>query len=524
MQNTLIVDVIWWVPAGIAFVGILFGVLMHMIYDRVRGHAAVHQANNIKAAAQRDAENTAREAEILARNEVVKAREHFEQEVTARRMELLAMEDRLMQREVNLDRRLALVDKKEQTLEDKLAEADQQRSTLKEAEATLQKLHENLRAKLQETAGLPREEARRQLLAQTEEELRAETTQLIRRSQQQARATAEAEARSVILQAIERYAAPVVNEVAVCSVTLPNEEMKGRIIGREGRNIRAIEQACGVQIVIDDTPGVVQISSFDPIRREVARLTMEQLVADGRIQPARVEEVVAKIQQDLDEVMLKAAETAAGELGLQGIAPEVLRLLGRLKFRQSYAQNVLAHSVETARLMGLMAADLGLNPQVAKRVGLLHDIGKALGHEVEGSHAVLGAEFLKRHGEPEQVYAAVGAHHHEAEGDNIYSALAGAADAITAARPGARIENTELFIKRLAELESLATRLPGVEKAYAFQAGRELRVFVEPRKVDDAGALRLARELSRQIEHELKYPGQIRIVVVRETRFVEFAR
>lgn len=524
MQSTLVVDVIWWVPAGIAFVGILFGMLMHMIYDRVRGSAATHQASNIKAEAQRNAENVAREAEILARNEVVKARENFEHEVTTRRQELLGMEDRLMQREVNLDRRVTLVDKKEQTLESKLGDLEQQQTALKDAEVTLQKLNENLRAKLQETAALPREEARRQLLAQVEEELRQETSQLVRRSQQQARATAETEARALIIQAIERYAAPVVNEVAVCTVMLPNEEMKGRIIGREGRNIRAIEQACGVQIVIDDTPGVVQISSFDPIRREVARLTMEQLVADGRIQPARIEEVVAKIQQDLEEVMLKAAEQAVNELGLQGLASEILRLLGRLKFRQSYAQNVLAHSVETARLMGLLAADLGLDPLTAKRVGLLHDIGKALGHEVEGGHAVIGAEFLKRHGEAEQIYSAVGAHHHETEGDNIYSALASAADAITAARPGARVENTELFIKRLSELETLATRLPGVEKAYAFQAGRELRVFVEPRKVDDVGALKLARELSRQIEQELKYPGQIRIVVVRETRFVEFAR
>jgi ribonuclease Y len=497
---------------------------MHMIYDRIRGSAAVHQARTIQETAQRNAENVAREAEILARNEVMKARENFEHEITARRQELLGMEDRLMQREVNLDRRVALVDKKEQALEGKLGDLEQQKAALKEAELTLQKLNENLRAKLQETAALPREEARRQLLAQVEEELRQETSQLVRRSQQQARATAESEARSLIIQSIERYAAPVVNEVAVCTVTLPNEEMKGRIIGREGRNIRAIEQACGVQIVVDDTPGVVQISSFDPIRREVARLTMEQLVADGRIQPARIEEVVAKIQHDLDEVMLKTAEQAVGELGLQGLAPEILRLLGRLKFRQSFAQNVLAHSVETARLMGLLAADLGLDPLTAKRVGLLHDIGKALGHEIEGSHAMIGAEFLKRHGESEQVYSAVGAHHHETEGDNIYSALAGAADAITAARPGARVENTELFIKRLSELEALATRLPGVEKAYAFQAGRELRVFVEPRKVDDNGALKLARELSRQIEQELKYPGQIRVVVVRETRFVEFAR
>ncbi len=524
MNSHLVVDVIWWVPAGITFLGILVGVLLHMIYDRAGGNAAARNAKGITEQAQLDAGHVAREAEIQARGQVLQARENFEREVATRRQELLAMEDRLMQREINLDRRVELVDKKEQTLAAKLDDLEQQRVALRGAEAVAQKLNEGLQAKLQEMAALPREEARRQLLHQVDEELGGETSQLIRRSQQRAHATATAEARAIIIEAIERYAAPVVNEIAVCTVTLPSEEMKGRIIGREGRNIRAIEQACGVQIVIDDTPGVVQISSFDPVRREVARLALEELVADGRIQPARVEEIVAKIQQELDTVMLKAAEQAQAELGLQGLAPEIAQLLGRLKFRQSYAQNVLAHSVETARLMGLMAAELGLDPQVAKRVGLLHDIGKALSHEIEGGHAASGAEFLKRHGEPEQVYSAVGAHHHEAEGDNLYSALAGAADAITAARPGARVENTELFIKRLSELEALAARLPGVEKAYAFQAGRELRVFVEPRKVDDAGAFRIARALGKQIEQELKYPGQIRIVVVRETRFVEYAR
>ncbi|TAN38877.1 MAG: ribonuclease Y [Verrucomicrobia bacterium] len=522
MQN-LVVDVIWWVPAGIAFVGILFGVLLHMIYDRARGSAAVHQAKVIQEQAQRDAGNVAREAEILARNEIMKAREVFEHEMQTRRKEIAVTEERLMQREINLDRRVGVVDRKEQTLDEKMDNVEQQQSALKNAEVEAQKLNAALQTRLEERATLPREEARRLLLQQMEEELRGETNQIIRRSQQEAHATAVAEARTIILQAIERYAAPVVNEAAVCSVTLPGEEMKGRIIGREGRNIRTIEQVCGVQIIIDDTPGVVQVSSFDPIRREVARQTLEQLVADGRIQPARIEEISTKVRTELDDIMLKAAEQAVTELGLQPVVPEITRLLGRLKFRQSYAQNVLAHSVETARLMGLMAPDLGLDPALAKRVGLFHDIGKALDHEVEGNHAVIGADFLKRHGEAAVVYSAVAAHHHETEGDNLYSALASAADAITAARPGARAENTELFIQRLAELEALAMRQPGVEKAFAFQAGREIRVFVEPRMVDDAAALKLARELTRQIEYELKYPGQIRVVVVRETRFVEYA-
>jgi ribonuclease Y len=524
MQSVLVVDVIWWVPAGIAFVGILFGVLLHIIYDRARGSAAVHHAKIIREQAQRDAGNVAREAEILARSEILKAHEAFEHEVQTRRRELAAAEERLMQRESSLDRRVGVVDKKEQALDEKIDNAEQQAAALQNAEAEARKMNELLRRKLEEQAALPRGKARQLLQQQVEEELREETSQLVWRSRQEAQTTAAAEARTIILQAIERYAAPVVNEAAVCSVALPSEEMKGRIIGREGRNIRAIEQVCGVQILIDDTPGMVQVSSFDPIRREVARQTLEQLVADGRIQPARIEEIAAKIRAELDGIMLKAAELAVADLGVQGLAPEVVQLLGRLKFRQSYAQNVLAHSVETARLMGLMAAELNLDPSIAKRVGLLHDIGKALDHEVEGNHAVIGADFLKRHGEAAVVYGAVAAHHHETEGDNLYSALAGAADAITAARPGARAENTELFIQRLAELEALAMRQPGVEKAFAFQAGREIRVFVEPRRVDDAAALKLARELSRQIKHELKYPGQIRVVVVRETRFVEYAR
>ena len=324
--------------------------------------------------------------------------------------------------------------------------------------------------------------------------------------------------------AIERYAADQVNEITTCTVHLPNDEMKGRIIGREGRNIRSLEAATGVNILIDDTPEVVVISGFDPLRREVARITLERLINDGRIHPGRIEEVVEKVQEEIDETIRQAGEAAIYELGLQGVAPELVRTIGKLKYRTSYSQNVLQHSIEMGHLMGNMASELGLNPIIARRIGLFHDIGKALTHEVEGSHAIIGADLIKRHGEEQLVVNAVAAHHHEVEQESAYAILATAADAMTAARPGARSETTEIYLKRLEELEEIANTYRGVEKSYAIQAGRELRVLVEPGKIDDNEALIMARNISRQIEDRMTYPGQIKVTVVRETRCVEFAR
>ena len=524
MQTIMETTVLWWMPAGVAFVGILLGYLAHMILARAHAQGAKTQARAIMEKARHDANSTAREAEILARNEILKASEAFTAEITVRRQELRALEERLTQREINLDRRVALVDKKEITVETRLGELEAQKQALQAAEALARQGLDDARAKLQLVAALPQEEARRLVRQQAEEDLRGEMAQLLRRRQQQTLATAETEAREIITGAIERYAAAQVNEVSTCAVALPSEDMKGRIIGREGRNIRTLEAATGVNILIDDTPGIVQVSGFDPVRREIARQALERLMADGRIQPARIEEVVAEVRDQLDELMRTAGEQALSDLGLQGVAPELVQMLGRLKYRQSYAQNVLTHSVETATLMGLMAAELGLDPAIAKRVGLFHDIGKALDHEIEGHHAIIGADLLKQHGEPAVVVQAVAAHHHDVGGDSLYAALASAADAITAARPGARSENTEVYLKRLADLEKLAFQHPGVERAYALEAGREIRVFVKADQADDATALQLARALSQQIEQELKFPGQIKVVVVRETRFIEYAR
>jgi ribonuclease Y len=371
---------------------------------------------------------------------------------------------------------------------------------------------------------MSQEQARQTLMQQLEDEVQNEAGALIRRIQEETKETADRQAREIITTAIERYAAAQATEITTCTVTLPNDEMKGRIIGREGRNIRALEAATGVDILIDDTPEVVVISGFDPLRREVARVSLERLISDGRIQPARIEEVVGKVQEEIDETIRAAGEHAIYELGLQGVDPELVRTLGRLKYRHSFAQNVLQHSVEMGHLMGMMASDLGLDPAIAKRVGLFHDLGKAVDHQVEGNHAIIGADMLRKHGEAPVVYNAVASHHHEVEGESPYAALAAAADAITAARPGARSENTEVYLKRLEKLEGIANNFRGVEKSYAIQAGREIRVIVEPSKINDDDAMQMARNIGKQIEQELEYPGQIKVTVIRETRCIEYAR
>jgi ribonuclease Y len=361
-------------------------------------------------------------------------------------------------------------------------------------------------------------------MQQLEQDLQSESGNLIRRIQEDTKDRAEREARRIITMAIERYAGDQVNEMTTSTVTLPSDDMKGRIIGREGRNIRSFEAATGVNILIDDTPEVVVISGFDPLRREIARIALERLIEDGRIHPARIEEVVDKVQAEVEETIRHAGEEAIYDLGLQGVAPELVRTLGRLKFRHSYGQNVLKHSIEMGHLMGTMASELRLDSAQAKRIGLFHDIGKALDHKVEGGHAIIGADLLKRHGESAVVYNAVAAHHGEVEPESLYANLTIAADAITAARPGARSETTEIYLKRLEKLEEISNQFRGVEKSYAIQAGREIRVLVEPTKIDDNEAMQMARNISKQIEQELQYPGQIRVTVIRETRCVEYAK
>ena len=514
-------DWTWLLPTFFASVAVALGYYSHAILSRVKTTEAHKSAQSIIHEAKRDAEVIRKEAKLQARDEVIRAREAFELEIKARRQEQMALEERTAQRETNLDRKVTMLDKKEQTIEQKLEDIDKQRNELRQKEQEVVALQSEQREKLQKMAGLTQDEARKQLMQQLEEDLRFESGALIRRIQEESKESAEKEARKLITLAIERYAADQAAQVTTSSVTLPNDEMKGRIIGREGRNIRALEAATGVNILIDDTPETVVISGFDPMRRETARLA---LMADGRIHPARIEEVVAKVQEEMEDTIRAAGEGAIYELGLQGVAPELVRTLGRLKYRHSYSQNVLTHSVEMAHLMSLMATELGLDSAIAKRVGLFHDIGKALDHQIEGSHAIIGADLLKRYGEAAVVYNAVAAHHHDVEGESLYAILATAADAITAARPGARSETTEFYLKRLEKLEGIANSYRGVEKSYAMQAGREIRVIVEPGKIDDNEAMQMARNISKQIEQELDYPGQIKVMVVRETRCVEYAR
>lgn len=512
-----------WLMA-LALLGGGLGYALHSIISRLRtGHAQRH-AGTLLDNARRESEVLLREAKVQAKDEVLRAREEFEKEIWSRRQELRAVEERLVQRESTLDRKIESLDRKEHSVDQKLQQVEAEQQVLAEKEEALNRALGEVAQRLQEVSGLSREEASAQLLRRLEDELKDEAAATIRRIQQDTAETAEREARGIIALAIERYAADQVNDMTTSTVVLPSDDMKGRIIGREGRNIRAFEAATGVNVLIDDTPEVVVVSAFDPLRREVARQALERLVADGRIHPTRIEEVVAKVRSEVDELVRSAGEEAVYELGLQRLDPEVVQMVGRLRFRHSYGQNVLKHSLEMAHLMAMMASELHLEPATAKRCGLLHDLGKAMDHDVEGSHALIGADFLRKHGEAPLIVNAVAAHHNEVEAESVYAVLVKAADAITAARPGARQENTEIYLKRLEKLEEIAGHFRGVDKCYAIQAGREIRVLVEPSEIDDGEALQMARNISKQIESELDYPGQIKVTVVRETRCVEYAK
>jgi len=509
---------------GLIVVALVVGIAVGWFANRRKVQADAKTAGGIIKAARKEAEDTLREARLKAQDETFKTREHFEAETRDRRQELVEMERRVVQREANLDRKVDLFDRKVEEVTQRELRVGDRENELHRLQAEIYGLKGLVQQELQRVAGLSAEDARRHLLARLEEDVKTEGAAMARRILDDAKHEAEREAKRTITTAIERCASTHVQTVTNCTITLPNEEMKGRIIGREGRNIRAFEAATGINVVIDDTPQAVVLSGFDPVRRELARQTLERLIADGRINPARIEEEVGKVTEELDELMYKAGEDAVLRLGLQKVHPEVIRLLGRLKFRHSFTQNVLDHSIEVGEIEGLMAAELGLNQQIARRVGLFHDIGKAVDHEVQGSHATIGAQLLRKYGEPEDVWLGVACHHHEVEPMTIYGVLASAADAISASRPGARSESVELYIQRLEKLEALANAFPGVDKSYALQAGREVRVFVQPNAVDDAGALQLARDISKKIEQELQYPGQIKITVVRETRAVEYAK
>jgi len=461
---------------------------------------------------------------LRAQDQLLKLREEFDRETATRRHELAESEKRLLQRENNLDRKVELLDHKTENVAKKEVGVIEREKELHKLHGELDTLKHRSQVELQRQAGLTGEQAKALLLQRTEEEARDDAGALTYRILDDAKTNADREARRMISIAVERCAASHIQTATSCTVTLQSEDMKGRIIGREGRNIRSFEAATGVNVVIDDTPLVVALSGFDPVRREVARQTLERLIADGRINPARIEEEAGKVREELEASIVKSGEEAVFRLGIPKVHPELIKLLGRLKFRHSFAQNVLDHSIEVATLEGMLAAEIGLSQPLAKRVGLFHDIGKAVDHDVEGSHAAIGAELLRKYGEPEEVYQGVASHHHEAEPVTIYGILASAADAISASRPGARSESMELYLQRLEKLETVANNFAGVEKSYALQAGREIRVFVEPGRINDTEAMILARNISRKVEQELQYPGQIKVTVIRETRCVEYAK
>jgi ribonucrease Y len=479
--------------------------------------AARRILDEARAAANREAESRKREALLEARDEAFRTKRDAEKEIREQRAELQRLEKRLVQREETLDRKLEGLEKRDQVL----GQREQEVAKVRE---DLQELSQAQRKELERVSGLTLEQARQELLQKAEVEIRYEAAQTARKIEAEARETAERRAREVVALAIQRCAADHTAEVTVSVIPLPSDEMKGRIIGREGRNIRALESLTGVDFIIDDTPESVTLSSFDPIRREIAKMALEKLLADGRIHPARIEEMVEKAQREIDARIRESGERAAFEAGVHGLHPEELKLLGRLNFRFSYGQNLLQHSIEVALLAGLMASQLDGDADLARRAGLLHDIGKALTHEVEGTHSDIGLDIARRYHEPPEVLNAIAYHHGDVEATCLEAILVAAADAISASRPGARKETVEMYVKRLENLERIATSFTGVERAYAIQAGREIRVLVRPQELDDAAAAVLARDLAKKIEEELEYPGQIKVTVLRETRAVEFAK
>jgi ribonuclease Y len=488
------------------------------------GLAAQNEAERILEDAKAKTQLLIKEAELKAKDVAVGARAEAEKEIRERRREFTALETKLESREETLEKRVEAFERRETDINRRDANVRNREKAISDKEAEHQALIDEARTRLEAVAGLTREEAKRTLIDEMVGQARQESARHIRVVEEEAREEADRRAKRIVSIAIERLAGEFVAERTVSVLALPNDEMKGRIIGREGRNIRAIEAATGVDIIIDDTPEAVVISCHNPIRREIARVAMERLISDGRIHPGRIEEVVRRAEQEVEESIKEAGQRALVEVGVHSVHPELSKLLGMLKYRYSYAQNVLMHSIEAAFICGAMAAELGLNEKQARRAALLHDIGKALTHEVEGSHALIGAELARKYGESAKIVNAIAAHHEEVKAETILAPLVDAADALSGARPGARREVLESYVKRLEDLETIAKSFKGVDKCFAVQAGREMRLIVEPTQVSDEDATMLAREVARKIEADMTYPGQIRVTVIRETRSTELAR
>ena len=504
--------------------GLFIGILACILYrnkkakdDKEKIANAEEEALRIINDAIKSAESKKREATLEAKEEILRSRKEYEKEEKERRADLQKQERRLQQKEENIDRKTDAIEKKEEALAQKHAALDKENEEIKIIKRSQTEMLERI-------SGFTADEAKKYLIEQVESDVTHETALKIKEIEARAKDEADQYAREIVASAIQRCAADHVAEITVSVVPLPNDEMKGRIIGREGRNIRTIETLTGVDLIIDDTPEAITVSCFEPVRREVARLALEKLIADGRIHPTHIEEMVAKARREVDAVIKSEGERAVLETGVRGLHPELVKLLGRLHYRTSYGQNVLQHSIEVAHLAGMMAAELGADVATAKRAGLLHDIGKAVDHELEGTHVALGVEFLRKYHEREDVIHAVQAHHNDVEPQTVVACLVQAADAISAARPGARRENIENYIKRLEKLEEITGSYPGVETSYAIQAGREVRVMVKPEQVSEDDMVILARELAKRIESELEYPGQIKVHVLRETKVIEYAK
>ncbi len=512
--------------AGLAGGLLIAGIVAFMRSKQahVEAETAKNSAARILEEAKKDASAIKKEAEIHAKDSVLRERADFEKEVRETRRELQNQEKRLIGKEEIIDKRLETLDKRESELVRREQSLKSREKNIDDKAAECDRQIDEARRQLEQVAGLTREEAKKNLIDQMVDEAKHESAKRVRVIEEGAKEEAVRRGQKIVALAIERLAGDFVAERSVTVFPLPNDELKGKIIGREGRNIRALEAATGIDLIVDDTPETVVISGHNPIRREVARLSLEKLVSDGRIHPGRIEEVVRKSEQELEDAIREAGQKAIFDVGVHGVHPEIIKLLGRLKYRYSYAQNVLLHSIEAAFICGAMAAELGLNEKQARRAALLHDIGKAVDHEVEGSHAIIGAELARKYGESPKIVNAIAAHHEDVKAETILAPLVDAADALSGARPGARREMMETYTRRLEELERIVNDFKGVEKSYAVQAGREIRIMVQHDLVSDDEAARMAREIARKIENEMTYPGQIKVTVIREMRAVDYAK